>query len=198
MSATDELRRMLDEFEHECFMLRVEASETRARDDVVREAYERIRDGFAERIAATLGERHPYEQRITGDGSNWGEIMRDAYDDLMATANESCTLGEFAELKVYIASTLGTIDKGAPQGADGNLDQAQVDWLQLMPDGLDGTAPATLWRGTCKPTEEDCCPICGEDLVKCNVGIGELGGAVELDPPIYHNYCPNCGRKVIA
>ena len=50
---------------------------------------------------------------------------------------------------------------------------------------------------TCKPTEEDCCPICGEDLVKCNVGIGTLGGAVELDPPIYHNYCPNCGRKVV-
>lgn len=56
---------------------------------------------------------------------------------------------------------------------------------------------ATLGRGTCKPTEGDCCPICGEDLVKCNVGIGELGGAVELDPPIYHNYCPNCGAKVV-
>ena len=56
---------------------------------------------------------------------------------------------------------------------------------------------ATLGSGTCKPTEEDCCPICGEDLVKCNVGIGELGGAVELDPPIYHNYCPNCGAKVV-
>ena len=55
---------------------------------------------------------------------------------------------------------------------------------------------ATLGRGTCKPTEEDCCPICGEDLVKGDVGIGELGGAVELDPPIYHNYCPNCGAKV--
>lgn len=50
--------------------------------------------------------------------------------------------------------------------------------------------------GTCKPTEEGFCPICGEDLVKCNVGIGELGGAVELDPPIYHNYCPNCGKEV--
>ena len=55
---------------------------------------------------------------------------------------------------------------------------------------------ATLGSGTCKPTEEGYCPICGEDLVKCNVGIGELGGAVELDPPIYHNYCPNCGARV--
>ena len=50
---------------------------------------------------------------------------------------------------------------------------------------------------TCKPDEDDCCSCCGEDLVRCNVGIGELGGAVELDPPIYHNFCPNCGARVI-
>ena len=49
------LTELLDEFEHECFMLRVEASETRAGDDVVRKSYERIRDEFAGRIAATLG-----------------------------------------------------------------------------------------------------------------------------------------------
>ena len=55
MNATDQLRKLLDEFEHECFMLRVEASETRARADVVRDSYERIRDEFAGRIAATLG-----------------------------------------------------------------------------------------------------------------------------------------------
>ena len=52
---TTELQGILDEFEYECYMLRVEASETRARDDVVRKAYERIRDEFAGRIAATLG-----------------------------------------------------------------------------------------------------------------------------------------------
>ena len=57
---------------------------------------------------------------------------------------------------------------------------------------------ATLGSVTCKPTEEDYCPICGEDLVKCNIGIGAGGGAVELDPPIYHNYCPNCGVRVIG
>jgi len=54
---TTELQEILDEFEHECFMLRVEASETCARDDVVRKSYERIRDEFAGRIAETLGER---------------------------------------------------------------------------------------------------------------------------------------------
>jgi hypothetical protein len=52
---TTELQGILDEFEHECLMLRVEASETRAKDDVVRKSYERIRDGFVGRIAATLG-----------------------------------------------------------------------------------------------------------------------------------------------
>lgn len=62
---------------------------------------------------------------------------------------------------------------------------------------LEQAIAATLGSGTCKPTEEGYCPICGEDLVKCNVGIGELGGAIELDQPIYHNYCPNCGRKVV-
>ena len=52
---TTELQGIMDEFEHECYMLRVEASETRARDDVVRRSYERMRDEFAGRIAATLG-----------------------------------------------------------------------------------------------------------------------------------------------
>lgn len=51
----DKLLRLLDDFEHECFMLRVEASETRARDDVVRKAYEQKREKTAQAIAAALG-----------------------------------------------------------------------------------------------------------------------------------------------
>ena len=47
MTATDELLRLLDEFEHECFTLRVEATETKAKDKDVREAYERIREESA-------------------------------------------------------------------------------------------------------------------------------------------------------
>lgn len=50
---------------------------------------------------------------------------------------------------------------------------------------------------TCKPTEEYCCQ-CGQDLVLCDIGIGSNGGAVELDPPILFNYCPNCGCKVVG
>lgn len=51
------LNELLDEFERECFMLRVEASETRARDNVVRNSYERIRDRYAERMRKLVVER---------------------------------------------------------------------------------------------------------------------------------------------
>lgn len=88
------------------------------------------------------------------------------------------------------------------------LDCGCMAGFMVDPSGWVGAAYATeaeaieAWNTraeqTCKPTEEDCCSICGEDLVKCNVGIGELGGAVELDSPIYHNYCPSCGAKVVS
>lgn len=52
MSAKDELLRLLDEFEYECFMLRVEATETKAKDKDVRDAYERIREESARAIAS--------------------------------------------------------------------------------------------------------------------------------------------------
>ena len=79
-------------------------------------------------IAATLGsERHPYEQRITGDGSDWGEIMRDAYDDLMASACESCTPEQMDQLADYIRAELGSgtckmVVSGTP--CNGNTDVA--------------------------------------------------------------------------
>lgn len=59
-----DISKLLDDFEHECFMLRREATETRAKNDVVRTAYERIRDGYAERIAATLGSDDDYEAKM--------------------------------------------------------------------------------------------------------------------------------------
>ena len=52
--STAEIDELLDEFEHECYMLRVEASETRAKDEDVRKAYGRIREESARAIAATL------------------------------------------------------------------------------------------------------------------------------------------------
>ena len=37
------------------------------------------------------------------------------------------------------------IDKAVPQGVDGQLDQAQVDWLRLMPDGWNGRPFVQCW-----------------------------------------------------
>lgn len=62
-------------------------------------------------------------------------------------------------------------------------------------DAIADELNATLGSGECEPTEEYECP-CGQDLVSCDIGIGPNGGAVELDPPILFNYCPNCGRRV--
>ena len=65
----------------------------------------------AEAIAAwnTRASNHyPYEQRITGNGSDWGEIMRDAYDNLIATACESCTPEQMGQLSDYIRAELGS------------------------------------------------------------------------------------------
>lgn len=77
-NTTDKLLRLLDGFEHECYMLRVEASETRAKDEVVRDAYGRIREEAAQAIAATLGgetnqDGLPVGLTISEDGSllNW-------------------------------------------------------------------------------------------------------------------------------
>lgn len=74
MKSVNKLRELLDEFEHECFELRVEASETRARAEVVRRSYERIRDKFAERIAATF-ERDQEELRkaLNKAAGNWAK-----------------------------------------------------------------------------------------------------------------------------
>lgn len=97
--STVEIAELLDEFEHECYMLRVEASETRARDDVVREAYERIRDEFAGRIAATVGsEYHGYEQAAI---EAWESIK--AWNTRATVGNETC------ELRNDVCSECGAI-----------------------------------------------------------------------------------------
>ena len=52
-------------------------------------------------------ERHAYEQRITGDGSDWGEIMCSAFDALMAAACEACTLDELERFEAHIMKEVG-------------------------------------------------------------------------------------------
>lgn len=58
-------------------------------------------------IAATLeSERYLYEQRITGNGSDWGEIMCDAFDSLMAAACEACTIDELEHFDTHIVEEI--------------------------------------------------------------------------------------------
>lgn len=126
MTATDELRRLLDErgIEHDDESIKSAISycdgyegtywdgdsfgyvePIRPKPNTIGSHPElTIHDCTPEQaIAATLGSgTHPYEQRIVGDGSSWGEVMRDAYDNLMAAAGESCSPDELAELEAYI------------------------------------------------------------------------------------------------
>ena len=55
----------------------------------------------------TRAEHHVYEQRITGSGSDWGEIMCDAFDSLLASACEACTFDELERFRAYIIKEVG-------------------------------------------------------------------------------------------
>ena len=86
---TTELQAILDEFEHECYMLRVEASDTRARNGVVRKSYERIRDEFAGRIVATLGSGILSAEQVRETVLKRGNVMGPRfYGDWQAIADE--------------------------------------------------------------------------------------------------------------
>lgn len=104
------------------------------------------------------------------------------------------------------------IDKAIPQGADGNLDKAQIDWLRMMPDGWNGDEwesyqhriPATeenmakfgwVRERTCRNLDKRYnimfkCSECGH--WECQDFDGE-----KILPQTW-NYCPNCGAKVIG
>lgn len=64
--------------------------------------------GALHESAATLGnDQHPYQLCIRGDGDTWAEIMKDALDDLVSAAAESCTPDEMREFMAHLA-TLGS------------------------------------------------------------------------------------------
>lgn len=92
-------------------------------------------------------------------------------------------------------ATLVSMDKGEPQGTDGNLDQSQIDWLRYMPNGWDGTPPK-LGGGECEWELEHSgtlydkwrCSECKFLFVepRCDQGYTDL----------VPNFCPNCGKAV--
>lgn len=77
----------------------------------------------------------------------------------------------------------------------GDFDSVNEALRWLMKERDDWNSRA---ERTCEPDEEGCCNNCGFDLVFTDVGVYADGGAYELDPPIYHKYCPNCGARRVG
>lgn len=160
-------------------------------------------------IAATLGalpDRYPYEQRIKGDGSDWGEIMRGAYDDLMASACEACTPEQMRQLADYIRAELGSGTLTAEQVRKAIFDgssYASYDGAQYYANGINMQAIAdelNAWVGrTCKFVSSKgsdfppVCSACGYEL-----GIYDCEWFVDGTYGYSGNYCPNCGRRCIG
>ena len=144
MSATDELRRLLDE-----------------------RGVEYLKDD-GESIRATK-----WKARKQGAFLEHAMFVEYANGETDFTFPSSAVTPEQA-----IAATLGVVDKGEPQGADGNLDRSQIDWLRFMPDGWDGTPP-TLGCG--KLTAEQV-----RDLIKRHsMAVDYVGNVRRLDNNVF-------------
>lgn len=203
-NATDnratELQGILDEFEHECFMLRVEASETRAKDDVVRESYECIRDEFVGHITAMLrneinGETsdgyHTFNELYHHRAVLFSVIVRDhqniawkarkhhdgtMYDDMFIVGVE--TPDGQATYHYDLDPYWGMFDceerEFAPEW-DGHTPDEAIERI------------ATLVGRTCHNTWDT--ELTGRLRFQCSIC-----GAVSLE--ITPMYCPNCGAKL--
>ena len=136
-----------------------------------------------------MTDNHPYEQRITGDGENWGEIMADAFDGLMASASESCTTEELDALESHIAATLGgrkltaeqvreAIERNVTFYEGGDYDEQEIA------DELN----ATMGGGECEDVSTK------NGIFKCS----ECGCTVEEDGVDWGeiNCCPDCMKRV--
>ena len=115
--------------------------------------------------------------------------------------------------KRYVAATLGspTLNANLEQALsfmriwisdDAHIGESELsaafekaEGLRKL-DAIESAIAATLGGGECEPTEEYACSVCGQDLVACDVSVGPNGGAIELDPPILFNFCPNCGKRI--
>lgn len=156
-------------------------------------------------IAATLGsERHPCEQRITGDGSDWGEIMRDAYDDLMASACESCTPEQMEQLADYIRAELGSGTLTAEQVREAVMSADR--WEKPMGDtGLTNTHLIIRDDGWQAIADElnaamggsECENVSDEpQYFQCSECRGRGTIRKAFDNGSRFSFCPDCGAKV--
>lgn len=184
--STVEIAELLDEFDSECFMLRVEASETRARDDVVRESYERILDEFAGRIAATVGSESnsdglPAELTISDSGTllNW---RGENYVKQSALGNGTLTAEQVREaIERHSAWVIGN-NRCFHDGA-----------YEEIADELN----AELGSGTCELDYDHHCSNCGVCVHERAVLVRKkLDGGLWTVVSKPASFCPNCGRRV--
>ena len=153
--STVEIAELLDEFEHECYMLRVEASETRAKDNVVRESYERIRDEFAGRIAVA-GENDPYDT-VSCEHVISSDTLHLILDEWDVHPGWTATNENMAQLFGHTAATLGGGKLTAEQvekAIRDNSSYASYDGLKYYASGINLQAiadelNATVGNGTC-------------------------------------------------
>ena len=116
-----------------------------------------------------------------------------ATDELRKLLDERGVKYETADSWWTSWDTDGALSIGAVVYCEDLGSGLEIRWHTITPEQA---VAATLGRGECEPDEEGNCSNCGADLVFTNIGVGSEGGAYELDPPIFHNYCPNCGRQV--
>jgi len=211
--STVEIAELLSEFEHECYMLRVEASETRAKDDVVRESYERIRDEFAGRIAATLVSDNEYEAKMDAllcrlTNGKWSKSHAYSLDFMV-----SCIDEEYEELYEKERAELGNGALTAEQVrecthsvymegySDGSVNRGahidETDW-QAIADELN----AALGDGECEYVIEDNMNETegmGDVWFRCT-NCNTTFDYYADDWLMKQNFCPHCGfgiRKAV-
>lgn len=181
MSATDELRRMLDERGVECVTDDGEyvksttwygVSDKRATfveyaNGECRFAMDDYQLTPEQAIAATLGRERETElqKALNKAAGNWAKADAElckALDFMRIWISEDAHLGE-SELSAVFEKAEG---------------------LRNL-DAIESAITATLGAGTCHTVEDG-------GLMHCS----ECGGGAEKQSWAYWNYCPNCGRKV--
>lgn len=236
MSATEELRRLLDErgveYEtnederdpivepertaweynqcgHEMYVVATEAVDVEGKPYLDLDFYHYHTPEQA--IAATLGiDRHPYEQRITGDGSDWGEIMRDAYDDLIAAACESCTPEQMRKLADHIRAELWSGTRGMATIGTLTAEQVMKTAGRHQPDYCSDTHVCFDWQAIADELNAELgggtCEYVIEDNMNESEGMGDVWFRCTNCCTCYDYYaddwllkmphCPKCGAIV--
>ena len=207
----DKLIELLDWFEHECFMIRVEASETHAKDVDVRKAYERTRNEAAQAIAAAMTktkqqlliESLPFIEGMR-DGSEWDEIAIDLAakikqalsedeEDNRATEREN---GWYLRSDGYMTSKCNYQRIEAMKGNRALDNHGKLVFVKFMGGKEKDSRVYVPFPRKCKPVETEVITYYdeyGHDAVKVHImECDRCGGTYEHVHGDYER-CPRCG-----